>query len=85
MICGCSESFGDRSFVDSSSRSAEVMDLRGGALRGPPRRYGSPSRHLGGAASSYRIGSTDHNPRLASVDPNFQAALELKYRASKFL
>ncbi|KAK7321748.1 hypothetical protein VNO77_32652 [Canavalia gladiata] len=75
---------GDRSFVDSSSRSAEVMDLRGGGgLRGPPRRYGSPSRYPGGAASSYRLGgSTDHNARPASVDPDFRAAAELKYRAT---
>lgn len=73
------------SFVDSSSRSAsDVMDLRGGALRGPPpRRYGSPSRFPGGAASSYRLGSSDHNPRPASVDPDYcAAASELKFRAS---
>lgn len=76
-------SSGDRSFVDSSSRSADVMELRGGALRGPPpRRYGSPSRFPGGAASSYRLGSADHNPRPASVDPEFRAASELKFRAS---
>ncbi|MED6146675.1 hypothetical protein PIB30_036752 [Stylosanthes scabra] len=73
---------GDRSFVDSSSRSAEVMDLRSGALRGPSRRYGSPSRYPGGATSSYRLGSTDHNPRPASVDPDFRGASELKYRAT---
>ncbi|RYR06359.1 hypothetical protein Ahy_B06g086101 isoform A [Arachis hypogaea] len=73
---------GDRSFVDSSSRSAEVMDLRGGPLRGPSRRYGSPSRYPGGATSSYRLGSADHNPRPASVDPDFRGASELKYRAT---
>ncbi|KAK7310444.1 hypothetical protein RJT34_07979 [Clitoria ternatea] len=76
---------GDRSFVDSSSRNAtEVMDLRGGALRGPPRRYGSPTRYSGGAASSYRLGgaSSDHNARPASVDPDFRAASELKFRAT---
>ncbi|TKY57731.1 membrane protein [Spatholobus suberectus] len=73
----------DRSFVDSSSRSTEVMDLRGGNLRAPPRRYGSPSRYPGGAASSYRLGaSADHNARPASVDPDFRAASELKFRAS---
>ena len=82
MICGCSESSGDRSFADSSSRSAEVMDIRGGALRAPTRRYGSPPRYPGGAASSYRLGSADHNSRPASVDPDFRAASELKYRAS---
>lgn len=73
---------GDRSFVDSSSRTGDVMDIRGGALRGPSRRYGSPSRYPGGAASSYRLGSADHNPRPASVDPDFRAASELKFRAS---
>ncbi|WJX09338.1 hypothetical protein P8452_00182 [Trifolium repens] len=78
-------SSGERSFVDSSSRtSADVMDLRSGALRGPPppRRYGSPTRFPGGAANTYRLGSADHNPRPASVDPDFRAASELKYRAS---
>ncbi|KAG4962387.1 hypothetical protein AAZX31_14G073600 [Glycine max] len=75
---------GDRSFADSSSRSSEVMDLRGGNLRAPPRRYGSPSRYPGGAATSYRLGgaSADHNARPASVDPDFRAASELKFRAS---
>lgn len=75
---------GDRSFADSSSRSSEVMDLRGGNLRAPPRRYGSPSRYPGGAATSYRLGgaSADHNARPASVDPNFRVASELKFRAS---
>ncbi|XP_061353374.1 uncharacterized membrane protein At1g75140 [Gastrolobium bilobum] len=73
---------GDRSFVDSSSRNAEVMDLRSGALRGPPRRYGSPSRYPAGATSSYRLGSGDHNPRPTSVDPDFRATSELKFRAS---
>ncbi|KAL2318692.1 hypothetical protein Fmac_032568 [Flemingia macrophylla] len=73
-------SSGDRSFADSSSRSTEVMDLRGANLRAPPpRRYGSPSRYSGGAASAYRLG--DHNTRPASVDPDFRAS-ELKYRAS---
>lgn len=80
-----SSSSGERSFVDSSSRtSADVMDLRSGALRGPPppRRYGSPTRFPAGAASTYRLGSADHNPRPASVDPDFRAGSEIKYRAS---
>ncbi|KAG4991259.1 hypothetical protein JHK87_024716 [Glycine soja] len=74
----------DRSFADSSSRSSKVMDLRGGNLRAPPRRYDSPSRYPGGAATSYRLGgvSIDHNARPASVDPNFRVASELKFRAS---
>ncbi|KAL2604900.1 hypothetical protein AAZX31_09G105800 [Glycine max] len=74
----------DKSFADSSSRSSKVMDLRGGNLRAPPRRYDSPSRYPGGAATSYRLGgvSIDHNARPASVDPNFRVASELKFRAS---
>ncbi|CAL0323751.1 unnamed protein product [Lupinus luteus] len=77
-------SSGERSsFVDSSSRSAaDVMDIRGGALRAPTRRYGSPTRYPGGAANTYRLGSTDHNPRPASVDPDYRATSELKYRAT---
>ncbi|KAK9271339.1 hypothetical protein L1049_026929 [Liquidambar formosana] len=74
---------GDRSFVDSSSRSSDIMDLRSGGLRGPSRRYGSPSRYPpSGAANSFRPGSADHNSRPTSVDPNFRAASELKYRGS---
>ncbi|OIW12045.1 hypothetical protein TanjilG_24443 [Lupinus angustifolius] len=76
-------SSGDRSsFIDSSSRSADVMDIRGGALRAPTRRYGSPTRYPAGAASSYRLGSADHNPRPPSVDPDYRPASELKYRAT---
>ncbi|XP_059634946.1 uncharacterized membrane protein At1g75140-like [Cornus florida] len=70
----------DRSFVDSSSRSADIADLRSG-LRGPSRRYASPSRYPGGSASSFRPNSADTNSsRPASVDPNFRAAPELKFR-----
>ncbi|KAG9452834.1 hypothetical protein H6P81_005738 [Aristolochia fimbriata] len=61
---------GDRTYADSS-RGADLMDLRGGALRGPSRRYGSPSRYTGAAATSFRP-----NP----ADPNYRAAAELKYR-----
>lgn len=71
---------GDRSFIDSSSRS-EVTELRGGGLRGPTRRYGSPSRYPGGTASSYRPKSADTNSRPASVDPNFRTS-ELKFRGA---
>ncbi|KAG2666599.1 hypothetical protein I3760_15G071200 [Carya illinoinensis] len=73
---------GDRSFVDSSSRSADMMDLRGGGLRGPSRRYVSPTRYPGGANSSFRPGPVDHNSRPASVDANFRASSELKFRGS---
>lgn len=70
---------GDRSFIDSSSRNADMMDLRGSGLRGPTRRYVSPPRYSGAATSSFRPGSVDHNPRPTSVDPNFRTS-ELKYR-----
>ncbi|KAL1813085.1 hypothetical protein DCAR_0625368 [Daucus carota subsp. sativus] len=64
---------GERSFMDSSSRS-DIMDLRGGGLRGPSRRYGSPSRYPGGAANSFRPNSNDtnSNSRPASVDQNYR-------------
>ncbi|KAL5558074.1 hypothetical protein UlMin_034285 [Ulmus minor] len=73
---------GDRSFMDSSSRNADMMDLRGGGLRGQPRRYASPPRYPGGATGSFRPASADHNSRTASVDPNFRATSELKFRGS---
>ncbi|KAI4336892.1 hypothetical protein L6164_015369 [Bauhinia variegata] len=72
----------DRSFVDSSTRSSEVMDLRSGSLRDPTRRFGSPTGYPGGAPSSYRLSSADHNSRPASVDPDFRTASDLKYRGS---
>ncbi|PON40470.1 Guanine nucleotide-binding protein, beta subunit [Parasponia andersonii] len=72
---------GDRSFIDSSSRNPDMMDLRGSGLRGPARRYVSPPRYSGGATTSFRPASVDHNSRAASVDPNFRTS-ELKYRGS---
>ncbi|KAA8528630.1 hypothetical protein F0562_035985 [Nyssa sinensis] len=72
---------GDRSFTDST-RSADIMDSRSGSLRGPPRRYVSPSRYPGGATSSFRPSSADTNSRPTSVDPNFRTASELKFRGS---
>ncbi|KAJ0085628.1 hypothetical protein Patl1_09117 [Pistacia atlantica] len=74
-------SSGDRSFVDSSSRSADIMDLRTGGLRGPSRRYPSPSRYPGGSTSSFRSSSADSNPR-PPVDPNYRSGSDLKYRGS---
>ncbi|KAJ7015662.1 hypothetical protein NC653_004843 [Populus alba x Populus x berolinensis] len=38
----------DRSYVDSSSRSTDRMELRAGGLIGPSRRYPSPPRFPGG-------------------------------------
>ncbi|XP_057974203.1 uncharacterized membrane protein At1g75140 isoform X2 [Malania oleifera] len=73
---------GDRSFAESSSRGSDIMDLRSGGLRGPSRRYVSPSQYPGGAASSFRPPAADHNSRLTSVDPNFRTASELKFRGS---
>lgn len=69
----------ERSFIDSSSRSTDMMNLRGGGLRDPTRRYVSPPRYTGGATSSFRPASVDHNPRGTAVDPNFRTS-ELKFR-----
>ncbi|KAJ6728899.1 hypothetical protein OIU85_019881 [Salix viminalis] len=70
----------DRSFVDSSSRSSDMMDLRASGLRPQSRRYPSPSRFPGGATSSFRPNSADANARPTSVDPNYRASSELKFR-----
>lgn len=62
----------DRSFVESSSRSSDIMDNRGGGtLRDPSRRYGSPTNYPGGSTGSYRLGSGERGPVPSSVDPNF--------------
>nr|XP_043607261.1 uncharacterized membrane protein At1g75140 [Erigeron canadensis] len=53
----------------------------GGGLRGPPRRYGSPTRYTGPGGNSYRPTSIEQNPRPTSVDPDFRGS-ELKYRGS---
>ncbi|KAJ0961438.1 hypothetical protein J5N97_000187 [Dioscorea zingiberensis] len=61
----------DRAFGDAS-RPGELRELRGGPLRGAPRRYVSPpSRYPGGSGIPYRT---------ASVDPGFRGTAELKYR-----
>jgi hypothetical protein len=70
----------DRSYVDSSSRSTDMMELRAGGLIGPTRRYPSPSRYPGGATSSFRPGSADANTRPSSIDPNYRASSELTFR-----
>ncbi|KAG7029374.1 putative membrane protein, partial [Cucurbita argyrosperma subsp. argyrosperma] len=72
------------SFIDTPSRSTDMMDLRGGSgLRGPPRRYGSPTGYPGGVTSSFRPATTsEHSSRQAAVDPNYRAASELKFRGS---
>lgn len=74
----------DRAFADTSSRNTDIMDMRGGGggLRGPSRRYVSPSRYAGGAANSFRPTPPDTNTRPASVDPNFRAASDLKFRGT---
>ncbi|KAF3446295.1 hypothetical protein FNV43_RR11474 [Rhamnella rubrinervis] len=82
---GSSSGDRDRSFIDSSSRNSDMMDLRGGGggLRGTARRYVSPPRYAGGATNSFRPNSTDHNSRPTSgVDPNFRTPSELKFRGS---
>ncbi|KAL0341527.1 UNVERIFIED_CONTAM: putative membrane protein [Sesamum calycinum] len=70
---------GDRSFTDTS-RTSDIMDLRGSGLRGPSR-YVSPPRFPGGTANSYRPGP-DTDSRPAPVDPRFRATSELKFRGS---
>ncbi|XWS14596.1 hypothetical protein CRYUN_Cryun35bG0023300 [Craigia yunnanensis] len=69
-----------RSFIDSSSRGTDIVDLRSSCLRG--RRYGSPSQYPGGATGSFMPKSADPSSRPASVDPNYKAASELKFRGS---
>ncbi|KZV45688.1 hypothetical protein F511_26714 [Dorcoceras hygrometricum] len=71
---------GDRSFPESS-RNSEIMDVRGGGLRGPSRRYGSPSRYPGGNTGPYRSGS-DTDSRHASVEPLYRATSDLNFRGS---
>ncbi|CAL5383597.1 unnamed protein product [Camellia sinensis] len=71
---------GDRSFTESSSRSSDIMDLRGGGLRGPSRRYVPPSQYPGGSTTSVRPSPADTNTRTSSVDPNFRMSSELKFR-----
>ncbi|KAG6383274.1 hypothetical protein SASPL_156980 [Salvia splendens] len=53
----------DRSFTDSS-RSSEIMELRGSGLRGSSR-YVSPPRYSGGATNPYRPGGADTDSRPA--------------------
>lgn len=54
----------------------------GGGMRGPPRRYGSPTRYGGPAGNSFRPGSIDPNQRPGSVDPPDFRGSELKYRGA---
>lgn len=67
----------NRPFIDPS-RNADIGDLRGTVIRGPSRRYVSPSQYPGGTASSFMSPATDGNS--ASADPNFRTAQEIKYR-----
>ncbi|XP_021750553.1 uncharacterized membrane protein At1g75140-like [Chenopodium quinoa] len=73
---------GERSYTDSSSRNADIMDMRNNGLRGPSRRYTSPSRYPGGGGSSFRPSAVDTSSRPLSVDPNYRATSELKFRGS---
>ncbi|EAZ35605.1 hypothetical protein OsJ_19894 [Oryza sativa Japonica Group] len=69
----------DRSYVDATTRATDRayaeatrgVDLRGGALRGAPRRYVSPTRYTGAAGIPYRPVSTE---------PVLRTTPELKYR-----
>lgn len=83
---GSGSGSGDRSFTDSSTRNAtDIMDLRSNGLRGPSRRYASPSRYPTGpgGGNSFRPTSVETNSRPSSVDPpNYRATSELKFRGS---
>lgn len=76
------------SFMDSSSRNSDMMEMRGGGagLRGPTRRYVSPPRYGGGgggATSSFRPSQVvDQRGGGAAGDPNFRSASELKFRGT---
>ncbi|XP_073106167.1 uncharacterized membrane protein At1g75140-like [Elaeis guineensis] len=61
---------GDRAYVDGS-RGGDLRERRGGVLRDPPRRYGSPPRYPGGHGIPFRTGSTDSS---------FRGPAELKFR-----
>lgn len=69
----------DRSYVDATTRATDRayaeatrgVDLRGGALRGAPRRYVSPTRYTGATGIPYRPVSTE---------PVLRTTPELKYR-----
>ncbi|KAK4745705.1 hypothetical protein SAY87_012017 [Trapa incisa] len=67
-------SSGERSMLDSSSRSGDWSN----GLR-QPRRYGSPTRYPSGATSAFRPSAADHSSR-PPADPNFRPTSELKYR-----
>ncbi|KAL2938981.1 hypothetical protein RDABS01_022430 [Bienertia sinuspersici] len=78
---GSGSGSGDR----SSSRNADIMDLRGNGLRGPSRQYTSPSRYTtggGGGGGSYRPSAVDASSRPSSVDPNYRGTSELNFRGS---
>lgn len=91
---GAPAGHGERSFGDPTSRTHDLMDLRGGGsgggggggnggggIRVPPRRYGSPTRYAGPVGNSFRPSSIDPNSRPGSVDPDFRGS-ELKYRGA---
>lgn len=73
-------SSGDRPFIESSRNADIGGDLRGTVIRGPSRRYVSPSQYPGGTASSFRSPAADGNS--TSVDPNFRTTQEIKYRGA---
>nr|GEX67158.1 uncharacterized membrane protein At1g75140-like [Tanacetum cinerariifolium] len=87
---GAPSSTGERSFGDPTSRNHDIMDLRGGGasggnngsgIRGPTRRYGSPTRFTGPGANSFRPTSMETVSRPPSVDPDYRGS-DFKYRGS---
>lgn len=77
---GPDDPFSSTSTAATTTGATDMMDLRGG-IRGPTRRYGSPPRYSGGATSSFRPASVDHNARGTSDNPSFRTS-ELKFRGT---
>eukprot|EP01018_Ginkgo_biloba_P005013 Gb_09292 [translate_table: standard] len=66
---------GERSFEDP--KRPEVRELRDG-LRGPTRRYASPSRYPAGQSGYGGAGTISY--RATTVDPNFRTTTEANFR-----
>lgn len=74
-----SSASGERSSEDTSTRTEGLRDIRDG-LRGPTRRYVSPSGYPA-RQSGYGGGTGAISYRGSTVDPNYRATAETKFRA----
>jgi len=74
-----SSASGERSNEDTSTRAEGLRDIRDG-LRGPTRRYVSPSGYPA-RQSGYGGGTGAISYRGSTVDPNYRATAETKFRA----